>query len=265
MRLFNFSLNETYILFNYELKMDSSLSSNNKDSLMTMLSLVISSIASLAMIFGGIAPYIPQYRMINRSRNSTGFSTYVCLSLLIANILRILFWFGHPFEIPLLLQSIVMILTMLVMLELCIRIKNESGLMSISNKKFTDFNLQSFWKWSDFSSYVQFLLLFCAIGGLFVLIFIENHLFIETIGLLSVLTEAMLAAPQFYRNYINKSTEGMSISMVIMWTCGDIFKTSYFILRNSPVQFWICGILQVSIDVAVLFQVFKYSNNRIKS
>lgn len=38
----------------------------------------------------------------------------------------------------------------------------------------------------------------------------------------------------------------MSICMVIMWTAGDMFKTGYFILRNAPTQFWICGTLQVS-------------------
>ena len=45
-----------------------------------------------AMVFGGIVPYIPQYRKIRRIRDAEGFSTYVCLVLLAANILRILFW-----------------------------------------------------------------------------------------------------------------------------------------------------------------------------
>lgn len=53
-------------------------------------------------------------------------------------------------------------------------------------------------------------------------------------------------APQFLRNYKNKSTHGMSIYMVIMWTVGDLYKTSYFIARRSPTQFWVCGLLQVS-------------------
>lgn len=92
--------------------------------------------------------------------------------------------------------------------------------------------------------------------------------FMETVGFLAVFTEAMLGeccllmmspgwsvfltmsfvlgAPQFLRNYKNKSTHGMSICMVIMWTAGDMFKTGYFILRNAPTQFWICGTLQVS-------------------
>lgn len=45
-----------------------------------------------AMVFGGVIPYIPQYRTISRTRDSEGFSTFVCLVLLIANMLRILFW-----------------------------------------------------------------------------------------------------------------------------------------------------------------------------
>lgn len=52
--------------------------------------------------------------------------------------------------------------------------------------------------------------------------------------------------PQFLRNFNNKSTSGMSIQMVIMWTIGDMFKTGYFVFREAPTQFWICGTLQVS-------------------
>nr|XP_019842519.1 PREDICTED: PQ-loop repeat-containing protein 1 isoform X1 [Bos indicus] len=86
--------------------------------------------AAGAMVFGGVVPYIPQYRDIRRTQNAEGFSTYVCLVLLVANILRILFWFGRHFESPLLWQSVVMILTMLLMLKLCteVRVANELNL-----------------------------------------------------------------------------------------------------------------------------------------
>lgn len=90
--------------------------------------------------------------------------------------------------------------------------------------------------------------------------------FMETIGFLALFTEAMLGkfphhflhqifnnlnyfsgAPQFIRNYKNKSTHGMSFLMVIMWTFGDVYKTAYFLFRKSPLQFWLCGMLQVRI------------------
>lgn len=50
-------------------------------------------IASGAMIFGAVVPYVPQYKEIKRKEDAEGFSLYVCLTLLIANTLRILFWF----------------------------------------------------------------------------------------------------------------------------------------------------------------------------
>lgn len=56
----------------------------------------LSWLASCLMVFGGALPYIPQYQEIQRSGTSEGFSTRVCLVLLIANILRIFFWWGRP-------------------------------------------------------------------------------------------------------------------------------------------------------------------------
>lgn len=54
---------------------------------------------SSAMIFGGVVPYVPQYKEIYKTDNADGFSTYVCLVLLIANTLRIIFWYVIHFFI----------------------------------------------------------------------------------------------------------------------------------------------------------------------
>ena len=45
-----------------------------------------------AMVLGGVFPFIPQYIDIWKTKNSEGFSLFVCLALLVANILRIMFW-----------------------------------------------------------------------------------------------------------------------------------------------------------------------------
>ena len=112
--------------------------------LITSFTQLVSYVASGLMILGGVVPYIPQYRIISRSHNAQGFSTLVCLALLIANILRILFWFGHPFELPLLTQSVIMIICMLIMLELCIRVKGENqiGVTSSIKKRFSGKSIQ---------------------------------------------------------------------------------------------------------------------------
>lgn len=49
-------------------------------------------LSSFAMITGCVLPYVPQYLTIHKNRSCSGFSTYVCLTLLLANILRIAFW-----------------------------------------------------------------------------------------------------------------------------------------------------------------------------
>lgn len=61
------------------------------DQIFSVLSSLVTWVAAGAMVFGGVVPYIPQYRDIRRTQNAEGFSTYVCLVLLVANILRILF------------------------------------------------------------------------------------------------------------------------------------------------------------------------------
>ncbi|XP_053105441.1 solute carrier family 66 member 2 isoform X2 [Hemicordylus capensis] len=214
--------------------------------------------ASAAMVFGGVVPYIPQYRDIKRTQNAEGFSTYVCLVLLVANILRILFWFGRHFESPLLLQSIIMIITMLLMLKLCteVRVTNE---LNIKRRSFSDFDLNYFWHWSKFTDYVQCVLTFTGVTGYITYLSLDSVIFVETLGFLAVFTEAMLGIPQLFRNYQNRSTEGMSVKMVLMWTSGDTFKTVYFLLNQAPFQFSICGLLQVFVDMAILAQVYFYS------
>ena len=53
--------------------------------------------------------------------------------------------------------------------------------------------------------------------------------------------------------------------MVLMWFSGDTFKTGYFVARQSPIQFWVCGTLQVIVDVLILLQVLLYRNQRPSS
>ncbi|XP_026555264.1 PQ-loop repeat-containing protein 1 isoform X2 [Pseudonaja textilis] len=226
--------------------------------LVTAVQQLISWGASAAMMFGGVVPYIPQYRDIKRTQNAEGFSTYVCLVLLIANILRILFWFGRHFESPLLLQSIIMIATMLLMLKLCteVHVANE---LTIKRRSFSDFDLNSFWHWNTFADYVQCVLAFAGVTGCVTYLSLDSSIFVESLGFLAVFIEAMVGIPQLYRNYQNRSTEGMSVKMVLMWTSGDTFKTVYFLLNQAPFQFSVCGLLQVFVDMAILLQVYFFS------
>ncbi|XP_041811167.1 solute carrier family 66 member 2 isoform X2 [Chelmon rostratus] len=228
------------------------------DQIVTVFNSLVSWVAAGAMVFGGVVPYIPQYRDIRRTQNAEGFSTYVCLVLLVANILRILFRFGRYFETLLLWQSIIMIATMLIMLNLCTSVRMATEL-NTKRRSFIDFDWNHFWSWSHFMDYVQCVLAFTLVAAYITYLLLDSALFVETLGFLAVFIEAMLGTPQLHCNYQNKSTEGMSIKMVLMWTSGDTFKTGYFLLTQAPVQFWTCGLLQVFVDFAILFQVYYYS------
>ncbi|XP_014286884.1 solute carrier family 66 member 2 isoform X3 [Halyomorpha halys] len=239
---------------------------------------VIKWISSTVMIFGGVAPFIPQYREIKRKNDAEGFSLYVCLALLIANTLRILFWFGKRYELPLLAQSMIMNMMMLLMIHLCVKVKNRSQIIRGPDRVFTgvgpahdemplrpkkreypfDFDWKYFWAWTDFQSYIDFLLVVSLVMSLLTFLLLDFIIYVEILGFLALFMEAMLAVPQLVKNFKSKSTEGMSILMVLMWTVGDVFKTTYFILREAPAQFWLCGGLQVLIDITILGQVWLY-------
>lgn len=60
--------------------------------LASMLGDVVMLVVTALVVVGGTIPYYFQYREIQRTQNAKGFSLYVCLTLLLANILRILFW-----------------------------------------------------------------------------------------------------------------------------------------------------------------------------
>jgi uncharacterized protein with PQ loop repeat len=215
--------------------------------------------SEMAMVFGGVMPYVPQYLQIQAKQTTQGFSLYVCLALLMANTLRIIFWFGNHFETPLLIQSILMNLTMFALIHLCVKISNKEYFAEKrKGRHFTDFDPDYFWRWTDFLSYLEFVMSVALLGSLLMYFLIDFPWFVESVGFMAVFTEACLGVPQFYRNFKNKSTYGMSLPMVIMWTCGDIFKTTYFVLRKTPPQFFICGSLQVTVDILILAQVWFY-------
>ncbi|KAM3608956.1 uncharacterized protein V6R79_007394 [Siganus canaliculatus] len=225
---------------------------------------LLSWLASCLMVFGGSLPYVPQYQEIQRSSNSEGFSTRVCLVLLIANILRIFFWIGKQFELTLLLQSVVMIATMFAMLHLCCTVQNTNR-VSTKQHRLSDLDFRYFWKWSAFEDYLLFCFGFTVLCAVITLLLLDSAVFVETLGSLALMFEAMLGLPQLLQNYHNRSTKGMSVKMVLLWTAGDVFKTTYFVINESPAQFWICGSVQIMIDVAILLQVLLYNQDtRVK-
>ena len=66
-----------------------------------------------------------------------------------------------------------------------------------------------FWKWTRFSDYCLFVLLLFLVGGIITVLLLNVTVYVELLGFASLLLEACLGVPQFWRNFSNKSTEGM--------------------------------------------------------
>lgn len=151
-----------------------------------------------------------------------------------------------------------MILLQIALLELCVRVKYR---YRTREKSLASLNWRHFWQWTKLSSYLEFLSLFTALVAIVVYFFIDNKPFMDAVGYCALLTEAMLGLPQVIKNCRNRSVEGMSLVMVLLWLGGDIYKATYFIINDSPFQFWLCGLLQITIDLLILFQVCLFRQN----
>jgi len=82
---------------------------------------------------------------------------------------------------------------------------------------FVDFDWHYFWQWTDFQSYIDFLIAMSICLSIITFIFLHNVIFIEIIGFLALLTEAMLGVPQLVKNLRNRSTEGMRYLLIFIF------------------------------------------------
>lgn len=46
--------------------------------------------------------------------------------------------------------------------------------------------------------------------------------------------------------------------MIFTWFAGDFLKTLYFIIELQPVQFILCGSVQLLVDITIIGQIINY-------
>jgi solute carrier family 66, member 2 len=124
-----------------------------------------------------------------KSQSPDGFSTYVSLVLLIANITRVLWFWVQPFQLVILLASILMILCQLILLYIWVSLAKQTK------------GQEGFWKWrTTLRPYLQCIAIYCSVLGALCLGFGQVALFPEMLGYFSGTIEAMLGMPQFVHN-----------------------------------------------------------------
>ncbi|KAF8199170.1 hypothetical protein BJ912DRAFT_690726 [Pholiota molesta] len=180
----------------------------------------LSNVASIGMAVGPPLVYADQTLSIVKKKDSTGFSRDVCAILLIANITRCFFWLGDHFEIALLVQSILMILAQLALLYICILYRPQISPESLG----TSTRPISFWQWSSYSQYIEFLAGLILCEAILFLIFGRSKTFVNILGFAALGLESTLPIPQLLSNYRQRSLYGFRSSTLIGWVGGDSFK-----------------------------------------
>lgn len=92
------------------------------------------------------------------------------------------------------------------------------------------------------------------------LFLMDSEWYVELLGFLALGIEACLGVPQLYQNLKKKSTAGLSYELIASWAVGDLFKTLYFVYSGAPLQFILCGCVQLAVDAAITFQIITYDN-----
>ena len=206
--------------------------------------------------------YIAQLVKILQLKTSNGFSKKIPFFLLVSNILRIFFWIGKNFSLILLLSSIVMLVMQSLLLYYCVKYTKKSE----KDIKVNYFDLTIFWEWPHIFDYFYLFTFFIVILTIISnTIGFDNDFFIETLGILSALFEALIGIPQIIVNYKNKAIISLSYFLILTWFLGDISKTIYYSLNSAPYQILISGIFQLFTDIIILSQISYYKQNNALS
>ncbi|KIJ55341.1 hypothetical protein M422DRAFT_199508 [Sphaerobolus stellatus SS14] len=216
----------------------------------------LQTLASVGMAVGPPLVYADQTYSIIRKRDSTGFSRDVCGILLIANITRCFYWLRSQFEFALLVQSMLMIAAQLFLVYICLRFRPALApeSLGVSSRPF------SFWQWSHYRNYIEFLAGLILLHAILYLIFGRQDWYTSLLGFLALGIESLLPVPQLISNFQQRSLWGFRMSTLLGWLGGDTFKTAYFFVQQSPLPFKVGAIFQVTVDCAIVVQKLVYGS-----
>lgn len=229
---------------------------------------------------------------IHRKRLSAGFSIDICATMLMASVLRILYYFVTPYEPLLLRQALVMTAVQCVLLRVLLAHRPagyspealaarppwmgtqvwaaadtggarflwaQAVAAGAGALRFFDVHYRRpgcFWQWRDEARYWRFLAAFC--GG-FGALTVALHLFAwygAFIGTLGLFIEALLPLPQILMLQRLATVENFKVILLVSWLGGDCLKLSYLFFGTDNVSriFIAAAVFQMALDLVILVQ-----------
>lgn len=92
---------------------------------------------------------------------------------------------------------------------------------SVSAAPSVDLNMKYFWQWSAFEDYLLFCLNFAMLCAVVTLMLLDSSVFVEMLGVLAVMFEAILGLPQLLQNFHNHTTKGTRY--ITLWGQARLF------------------------------------------
>eukprot|EP00826_Nyctotherus_ovalis_P060192 TRINITY_DN8421_c0_g4_i1.p1 TRINITY_DN8421_c0_g4~~TRINITY_DN8421_c0_g4_i1.p1 ORF type:complete len:263 (-),score=32.12 TRINITY_DN8421_c0_g4_i1:91-879(-) len=224
---------------------------------------LVKAIFDIPYILVPSAGYYYQYKEIEEKGTSEGFSPLVCTFILVSMIARIFFWTLATAGVPVLLQALVLIASQA-------RVKVSVGRIAVPVPEVYEAQ-NSFDVACQSPHEAQYLLSLLLVILLILYTFVlhlltgslkGNHTYAQLLGAFAALAEAFLAAPQFYRSFATKSTEGLSHKLVLLWTAGDFYKMVYNVVCDEPVQLVIAAGIQLLLDTLILLQTWIHAKEK---
>lgn len=224
---------------------------------MPVISAIFSYGFSAFLVVSPLTSYLDTIISIHRNKSSSGFSMDVCGIMLVASLLRINFWLGDRFDIALLIQSLVMIVTQIFLLHECLEYRPLNSMSKQVSKR--PFQL---WQWQDRRQYWRFVIQFALTLGVLQIVFGQSKLYIALLGTVGLGIESTLPIPQFLNNTRTRSVQGVRASMLASWVTGDICKLIFFFLGSDTVsiQFKLCAFVQTFFDISIAIQYLLWHN-----
>ena len=235
---------------------------------------IIDFFLNIGILIGPSIGYICQSYKFKKNKSSKGFCLSMCLKILLSSIFKIYFWFGKRYNIFLLYQALLVLFLQYVIIYNYLKYKDNSDnlikpmINDNNNNKILHkyynfisdyFSIKNFWNWNHLFSYIFYSCILTIIIGFICYIFgFKNEIFLEIIGYISTGIDVVLGLPQIYTNYKIKNCNSLSTVMIGAFLIGDTFRTYYYILTKSPFQFILCGILQITINIIIMFQIIYY-------
>ena len=202
------------------------------------------------MTFAPAVGYITQIHKMRETKSSDGFSKYILLLCLIANVLRIFYWFQQPLDTVLMLQSCVCISVQLFLISECL----SYGSQQVTGSFLSPYN---FWNWNSFSEYLVCFVIFSVFAC-----FVPHFLELDKLPWFSQLTislcalfDAFSSFPQLVSNCKKGNLSNVSFPLVALWLMGDAVRLGYYSMVGAPFQMLACGLFQTFCDFVVVVQL----------